>query len=70
MRGPLVYLCKYHQQKNSKEELKSDIIILPNPDDDMSSEHSYDSQEKEGDFHFENDNNASYDVMKNQKIFK
>ena len=36
----------------------------------MSSEHSYDSQEKEGDFHFENDNNASYDVMKNQKIFK
>ena len=70
MRGPLTYLCKYHQQKNAKEELKSDIIILSNPSDDISSEHSYDSQEEEGDFNFENDTNTSYDVMQNQKIFK
>ena len=70
MRGPLTYLCKYHQQKNAKEELKSDIIILSNPNDDISSEHSYDSQEEEGDFNFENDTNTSYDVMQNQKIFK
>jgi hypothetical protein len=71
MRGPLTYLCKYHQQKNAaKEELKSDIIILPNPNDDVSSEHSYDSQEEEGDLQFENDHNATYDVMQNQKIFK
>lgn len=70
MRGPLTYLCKYHQQKNAKEELKSDIIILSNPNDDISSEHSYDSQEEVGDFNFENDTNTSYDVMQNQKIFK
>ena len=70
MRGPLTYLCKYHQQKNAKEELKSDIIILSNPNDDISSEHSYDSQEELGDFNFENDTKTSYDVMQNQKIFK
>lgn len=65
MRAPLAYLCKYHQHKNSKEELKSDIVILSNPNDDelSSDDHSYNSEEDDPDFHFEN--KMTYDVMTN-----